>query len=292
MKTVKTKDELRQALASQRGTTIGLVPTMGYLHAGHLSLIERARQECGCVVASIFVNPLQFGPQEDFATYPRDLERDAMLAKEAGVDILFAPSTDEMYPEPPLTNVTVSSITEILCGASRPGHFDGVGTVVTKLFNLVQPQRAYFGLKDIQQVAVIQRMTTDLDFPVTIVPCSTVREADGLAMSSRNVHLSAEERSQATILYRALTTGKQRVLSGEWLTGDEVEHHLKEMIASQPLAEIDYVNILTFPELEPVSHIAERQYVIALAVRIGKTRLIDNMLIRKEAGHVPQHDEG
>lgn len=284
MMIVKTKDELRQALATRDGTTIGLVPTMGYLHAGHLSLIERAREECDCVVTSIFVNPLQFGPQEDFATYPRDIDRDARLAAEAGVDILFTPATDEMYPQPPLTNVTISGITEVLCGASRPGHFDGVGTVVTKLFNLVQPQRAYFGLKDIQQVAVIQRMTTDLDFPVTIVPCPTVREADGLAMSSRNVHLTADERSQATVLYRALTVGKQKVLSEEWSTGDEVEHHLKEMIASQPLARIDYVNILTFPELEPVSHITERQYVIALAVRFGKARLIDNMLIHKEAG--------
>ena len=278
----KTIDELRQVLGEKKKKTVGLVPTMGYLHDGHLSLVQRAKRECDCVVVTIFVNPLQFGPQEDLDTYPRDLKRDAALAEQAGVDILFAPDQREMYPQAPLTKVSVAKVTEGMCGASRPGHFDGVTTVVTKLFNLVQPQKAYFGLKDVQQIAVIKRMVDDLNMPVTIVPCPTVRETDGLAMSSRNVHLSTDERKQATILYRALQTAEKKLLTEEWRSGKQVVNGIYEMISSQPLAQIDYVEMRTFPDLGDVEQVEDQQYVIAVAVKFGKTRLIDNILFQKE----------
>lgn len=291
MKIVKTINALRHILADKKGKTVGLVPTMGYLHDGHLSLFHTAGSECDCVVASIFVNPLQFGPQEDFDTYPRDLQRDAALAEQAGVDILFTPDTQEMYPQAPLTKVSVTKVTESLCGASRPGHFDGVTTVVAKLFNLVQPQKAYFGLKDVQQFAVISRMVDDLNIPVTIVPCPTVRESDGLAMSSRNVHLSEEERKQATILYQALQTAKQKLITREWQAAKQVENGIRDMIRTQPLAQIDYVEMRTFPQLKEAKLIGDQQYVIAVAVKFGQTRLIDNILFQREGQANVSHDD-
>lgn len=294
MKIVQTRDELRQLISANKNKTIGFVPTMGYLHDGHLSLIERAQAECGCVVASIFVNPLQFGPQEDFESYPRDAERDARLAERSGVDILFIPDTKEMYPKTPLTTISVAKVTDSLCGASRPGHFDGVATVVAKLFNLIQPDKAYFGLKDAQQIAVIKQMVTDLNMPVDIVPCPTVREPDGLAMSSRNVYLSDEERKQATVLYRALKTAEQKLSSGQWRFGKEVESGVCEIISSQPLAQIDYVEMHTFPELERTERVEDKQYIIAVAAKFGRTRLIDNILFHGEERlpYVAHNDEG
>jgi pantoate--beta-alanine ligase len=282
MKIIESIRELREELKPLRSGKIGFVPTMGYLHEGHLSLVRRARRECDTVVMSVFVNPLQFGPNEDFDRYPRDLERDAGMAREAGVDFLFAPSVAEMYPDSPRTKVTVSGLTERLCGASRPGHFDGVATVVTKLFNIVQPDRAYFGLKDAQQVAVIEQMVRDLNIPVEIVPCETVREADGLAMSSRNVYLSTEERKQATILYQALREAKVGLESGRFRTAEEVNRFVREKIMTQPLAEIDYVETLSYPRLEPPENLESERIIVAVAVRFGKTRLIDNLLFGKK----------
>ena len=268
---------------------IGLVPTMGYLHTGHLSLVERAKKECDFVVLSIFVNPIQFGENEDYDQYPRDFERDAQLAKEAGVDLIFYPSVEEMYPSPLLTTVQVEKITDRLCGKSRPGHFSGVATVVSKLFHIVMPDRAYFGLKDAQQVAVIEQMVRDLNFPVTIVPCDIVREKDGLAMSSRNVYLNAEERQQATILYQAL----QEVKIKDFCTADEIKQFVREKIETQPLAEIDYVDVLAYPSLEPIHHVTNEQVIVAVAVRFGSTRLIDNVLLNEQEDvfDVPNHDE-
>jgi pantoate--beta-alanine ligase len=282
MKIIHSIQELRQTLRPLRSGTIGFVPTMGYLHRGHQSLMDRARQECDTVVVSVFVNPLQFGPNEDYDRYPRDLERDAAIAEAAGVDYLFAPSVDEMYPSESLTTVTLRRITEPLCGASRPGHFDGVATVVTKLFHIVQPDKAYFGLKDAQQVAVIQQMTEDLNFPVEIVPCPTVREPDGLAMSSRNVYLSPEERQQATVLYRALRMAKEQIEAGTLTRAADVISFLEKEIRTQPLANIDYVQVLTYPRLEPVDRLENKRIIMAVAVRFGSTRLIDNLILPEE----------
>jgi pantoate--beta-alanine ligase len=275
---IESASKLREALQPHRRGKIGFVPTMGYLHEGHLSLVKRAKEECDVVVMSIFVNPLQFGPNEDYDRYPRDLERDAKLAEEAGVDFLFHPTVNEMYPTKPLTRVQVNRLTDRLCGASRPGHFDGVATVVTKLFNIVQPDRAYFGLKDAQQVAVVTQMVRDLNFPVEIVPCETVREADGLAKSSRNVYLSAEERKQATILFQALSEAKEALKHRKWKTAEEVNAFVRQRIETKPLARIDYVETLTYPELEPPTDLYEQPILIAVAVWFGSTRLIDNIL--------------
>lgn len=284
MKTVETVKELRSLLQPLRDGKIGLVPTMGYLHEGHVSLIRKAREECDVVVLSVFVNPLQFGPQEDFDRYPRDLERDARIAEEAGVDFLFAPSVKEMYPQEPLTKVTVSRLTERLCGASRPGHFDGVATVVTKLFHIVEPDRAYFGLKDAQQVAVVERMVRDLHFPVTIVPCPTVRDQDGLATSSRNVYLSEEERRQATVLSAGLFEVAEKVKAGEMTHACHVVDYLVRRISSKPLARIDYVDVLSYPDLTPVDQLDGERVIVAVAVRFGSTRLIDNIILPEKEG--------
>ncbi|TCS93361.1 pantoate--beta-alanine ligase [Hazenella coriacea] len=276
---IQIKD-LQSALHLQPNPVkIGLVPTMGYLHEGHLSLVKRAKKMCDLVVMSIFVNPLQFGANEDLDRYPRDLERDARLAEEAGVDFLFHPTGEEMYPEPIVTQVEVSGgITEQLCGASRPGHFTGVATVVSKLFHIVRPDCAFFGLKDAQQVAVIQQMVKDLNFPITIVPCDIIREPDGLAMSSRNIYLSEEERKQALILSQSLFETKQKLQSDLFQSADQVNQFLRQRIESQPLAEIDYVETLSYPRLEPVSDLKQQPILVAVAVRFGTTRLIDNIL--------------
>lgn len=286
-KIVRRIAELREELAAYRlgrpgEAKVGLVPTMGYLHEGHASLIRRSAAENGLTVLSIFVNPLQFGPNEDFDRYPRDERRDLSVAAEAGANLVFMPSVAEMYPEPTRTTVSVAGLTERLCGASRPGHFDGVTTVVSKLFHIVQPDRAYFGLKDAQQAAVISRMATDLNMPVEVVPCPIVRESDGLAMSSRNVYLSPEERRQALVLSQTLAQVPDWIEDG--MTEAELVVRIRGRIRSQPLAEIDYVEIATYPDLQQVA--ADRPLrdtrvplLVALAVFFGKTRLIDNVLL-------------
>lgn len=289
MKVYSTISELRQAVANakhekrklqaDRDPFVGFMPTLGYMHAGHVSLIERARQECDIVVVSIFVNPLQFGANEDFDKYPRDNERDTRLAGEAGADFVFIPSVAEMYPQPIKSKVIVTEITDVLCGASRPGHFDGVATVVAKLFNIVQPDRAYFGQKDAQQVAVIEQMVLDLNMTVKIVPCPTLREADGLAMSSRNVYLSNEEREQALVLSQSLRLA-ENLAATESLTPAQLRDRIVEHIRTAPLAVIDYVDIRTYPSLQPVEFFSpDTPVVIALAVKFGKTRLIDNSIL-------------
>ncbi|WP_310550095.1 pantoate--beta-alanine ligase [Paenibacillus glufosinatiresistens] len=286
MKTVRTVDELRQELRLRRaqGTgAVGLVPTMGYLHEGHASLLRQARKACGTVVMSIFVNPLQFGPNEDYETYPRDEARDLALAAREGADLVFIPSVQEMYPKENRSQIIVSRLTSKLCGASRPGHFDGVTTVVSKLFNLVQPDFAFFGMKDAQQVAVLKQMVFDLNMNVEIVPCPLIREEDGLALSSRNVYLSGEERRQALVLSRSLREARSAFEEGRLETAGELRSLLTEVISSSPLADIDYAEVLTFPELEPVEENAplsgvEGEIIMALAVRFGRTRLIDNIV--------------
>jgi pantoate--beta-alanine ligase len=277
MKIIQTVAEMRKELKKQTGT-IGFVPTMGFLHQGHLSLVERARKENDVVVLSIFVNPLQFGPNEDYDRYPRDLDRDAGLAEKAGVDFIFHPDVKEMYPEAPLTQVDVKQITERLCGKSRPGHFAGVATVVSKLFHIIQPDRAYFGLKDAQQVAVIEQMVRDLHFPVTIVPCPIVREEDGLAMSSRNVYLSPEEREQALVISQSLQQAKERIEKGKLVEARDVIRFITEQIETRPLARIEYVEAVSYPKLEPVERLDRTTVLVAVAVHFGKTRLIDNFL--------------
>jgi pantoate--beta-alanine ligase len=280
MKIIHTIQEIREHIRplKNKGQTVGFVPTMGYLHEGHLSLVAHAKQDCDLVVMSIFVNPLQFGPQEDYERYPRDLERDAALARKAGVDVLFVPSVSEMYPRPSRTFVEVEGLTESLCGQSRPGHFRGVATVVTKLFHIVQPDRAYFGQKDAQQVRVIEQMVEDLNMPVEIVPCPIVREPDGLAMSSRNVYLSPEERKQARSLNESLREIENAFARGE-RNAECLIRIAAERIAKEPLAEVDYIRIvdqLTLSDLETI----DRPALVALAVRFGQTRLIDNTTLR------------
>jgi len=263
------------------GRTIGFVPTMGYFHEGHLALMRRARAENDVVVVSLFVNPIQFAPGEDYEEYPRDLERDKALAEKEGVDILFAPSVESMYPPGYCTYVEVTgTLTSTLCGARRPGHFRGVTTIVTKLFNIVKPHRAYFGEKDAQQLRVIKRMVEDLNFDVEIVPVPTVREPDGLAMSSRNVYLSPEERKAATVLYRSLKLAQEMIARGE-RDARRVIEEMRRLIESEPRARIDYVEIVDSNTLEKVDRI-KGEVLIALAVFIGKARLIDNVTIRVE----------
>ena len=263
-----------------KGSSIGFVPTMGYLHEGHLELMRRAKEKCDCVIVSIFVNPTQFGPGEDLERYPRDLERDARLAEGAGVDAIFNPEAKEIYPPGYCTYVDVERITERLCGFSRPGHFRGVATVVTKLFNIVKPDKAFFGQKDAQQVLVIQRMAADLNLEVGVVNVPTVREQDGLAMSSRNVYLDAGQRQAALVLSRSLKMAADVVRAGEH-SAAKIRQLVIEMIKAEPLADIDYVEIYGHPELEPVELI-EGPALLAMAVKIGQTRLIDNAILRME----------
>lgn len=294
MRIVKDVQELRRLLSELRRPngaavqerSVGFVPTMGYLHEGHASLMRAAKEQSDIVVISIFVNPIQFGPNEDFDSYPRDEQRDAALAEREGVDILFMPTVDTMYPQPTRTKIRVSDLTDRLCGASRPGHFDGVTTVVAKLFNMVQPDKAFFGMKDAQQVAVLQQMVMDLNMNVTIVPCPIVREGDGLALSSRNVYLSPEERSQALALSKALRTAQAAVTEQEASTVGELDAILRQTINQSPLARIDYVEVLTFPSLQPLDltqrlEQIEEEVIMALAVHFGRTRLIDNMRLQK-----------
>ena len=277
---IETVKELREYLAGQRAAskTVGLVPTMGFLHEGHLSLIREAKAENDVVVVSDFVNPTQFGPNEDFESYPRNIERDTELALSAGADVIFYPSVSEMYPPESSTYVEVEgNITRVLCGASRPTHFRGVTTVVNKLFNIVEPDKAYFGQKDAQQVAVLTKMVKDLHMDIELIICPIVREPDGLAMSSRNTYLSAEERKQAVILNQALKKAKNAFANGE---KDVVKltEIITDKINEMPLAVIDYVSILDFPSLKPIITI-EKDALGAVAVKFGKTRLIDNEIL-------------
>ncbi|KAA0697818.1 pantoate--beta-alanine ligase [Neorhizobium sp. P12A] len=271
--------ELRRALDALRrhGRAVGLVPTMGYLHAGHMELVSRARAENDIVVASIFVNPLQFGPAEDLSKYPRDLERDTAMLREAGVNMLFAPGVEDMYPQPMLTVVDVPEIGSELEGAVRPGHFAGVATVVSKLFNIVQPQRAYFGEKDYQQVVVIKRMVEDLTMPVRIIAVPTVRDKDGLALSSRNVYLSETERRAAIIVPQTLDEAERLVADG-MTDPQDLEDRLTAFLGREPLANAEVVAVRDASTLRPVTEIKD-PVVVALFVRIGTTRLLDNRVL-------------
>jgi pantoate--beta-alanine ligase len=279
LKIISSKHDINQ-LAKQlkaSGKSIGFVPTMGFLHEGHLALVKEARQENDCVIMSIFVNPLQFGPSEDYDMYPRDAERDKKLAKEAGVDILFMPSVDEMYKKKQSIKMMVTERTNRLCGAKRPMHFNGVVMVLTKLFHLTIPDRAYFGLKDAQQFAIVSALVDDFDFSVEIVPVNTVREPSGLAISSRNVYLTAEERQKAPALYHSLLLGKKRIVEGETdvtVITDAVNDYLYQHLT----AKIDYVELLSFPELETIS-VASGNMILAAAIQFSAARLIDNIIM-------------
>ncbi|MEI2690994.1 MAG: pantoate--beta-alanine ligase [Anaerolineae bacterium] len=276
MKVVTTLDDLRHARAALLGP-VGLVPTMGYLHEGHLSLARRARAECASVAGSIFVNPAQFGPSEDLASYPRDLARDLALLEAAGVDLVWTPTAEIVYPADFQSWITVEEVARTLEGAHRPGHFRGVATVVAKLFNACQPDRAYFGQKDAQQVAVIKQMARDLNFPVEVVVCPTVREHDGLAMSSRNAYLHGEQRPAAAVLFRALSSAAAVYAAGE-RDAEALRQLMAEIIDNEPLARRQYVSVadpLSLRELQgPIQHA-----LLSLAVYIGKTRLIDNLIL-------------
>ena len=279
MRIVKAIEEMKRLSerARSQGKRVGFVPTMGYFHEGHLSLIREARRRSDIVVVSVFVNPIQFGPGEDFDRYPRDLERDASLAEKEGVDYLFCPSSSEMYPDGFSTRVEVEGLSDVLCGKSRPGHFAGVCTVVLKLFNIVKPHLAFFGQKDAQQVIIIKRMVADLNLDVEIVVLPIVREEDGLAMSSRNSYLSQEERKSATVLYRALKVAEQMIREGERNSG-RIKDEMKKLIKKEPPARIDYIEVVDERNLKPLPELKGKVF-IALAVFIGKTRLIDNIMI-------------
>jgi len=279
MRTVNTIAGMKAAAieARSKGKTIGFVPTMGYLHEGHLSLVRESRKSADVTVVSLFVNPLQFGPQEDFRRYPRDPERDAALLEKEGVDILFLPENREMYPEGYRTSVEVAGLQEKLCGRSRPGHFRGVATVVLKLFNIVRPDCAFFGQKDAQQVVILQKMVQDLNTDMEIRAMPIIREPDGLAMSSRNAYLSAEERRAALVLSSSLGEARRMFENGERAAGP-IRERLSSAIAAESLARIDYVEIVDPSSLEPVERI-DGEALVALAVYIGKTRLMDNEIL-------------
>ena len=268
--------ETREVIGNwkKRGFSVGLVPTMGYLHPGHISLIERARKENDMVVVSIFVNPIQFGPNEDLDKYPRDMAHDREVCEKAGAELIFAPEPSEMYPSENLVFVDIKELGNGLCGAKRPGHFRGVCTVVSKLFNIVLPDRAYFGEKDAQQLAIIRRMVKDLNFGTEIVSCPIVREPDGLAMSSRNLYLSPEERKAALSLSRSLSAAKELMRKGE-KDSVKIREAIVAGISSEPLVKIDYAEIVDSADLSPVEKI-EKPVLAAAAVYFGKTRLIDN----------------
>ncbi|MFJ7826267.1 pantoate--beta-alanine ligase [Psychrobacillus sp. NPDC096623] len=276
MQTVQTINELKQIIAINKDKTIGFVPTMGYLHEGHLALLNKSRSENDLVVASIFVNPAQFGPNEDLDRYPRDIKRDTQLATSAGVDILFIPTPEEMYPFESSISITVGELSKKLCGESRPGHFDGVLKVITKLFHLVQPTKAYFGQKDAQQLAIIETFVKAYNFPVEIVRVQTVRESDGLAKSSRNVFLSEQERAEAIHLYKALQLATITWEETNDLTVAIVKG--KEHIERNTSGKIDYFEALSYPSLQPVSD-DTKEVLFATAVFFEKARLIDNILI-------------
>lgn len=284
---VRRVDQLRARLAAERaaGRSIGFVPTMGYLHDGHAALVRAARSACDVVVVSLFVNPLQFAPDEDLAAYPRDFDRDLVIIGDAGGDLVFHPGVDEMYPTSVATTVTVAGVSAGFEGASRPTHFAGVATVVTKLFAIVGPCRAYFGEKDYQQLCVVRRLAADLSLPVDVVGVPTVREADGLAMSSRNVYLSADERAAAPVLHRALRAGRDAVLAG---TRDPVvvEAVMRDTVAVEPLVDLDYAAVVDAATLAPVDPLTGALRLV-IAGRLGRPRLLDNLGV-----DVPDHPGG
>jgi pantoate--beta-alanine ligase len=277
--TLETVADVRAACDAARtaGQTVGFVPTMGYFHEGHRSLMRAARDANGFVVTSLFVNPTQFAPTEDLAAYPTDPQGDAAVAEGMGVDVLFTPSVAEMYPAGARTTVHVDGLTDGLCGARRPGHFDGVTTVVAKLFSIIGPCRAYFGRKDAQQLAVIRRMTSDLNLPVTVVGCPLVREPDGLAMSSRNAYLTAEEREAATVLSRALRAAGDAAVAGA-RAADALRDIVLDVIASEPVVRLDYAAVVDATTLEPVARV-DLDTLVAVAAFVGRARLIDNVTI-------------
>lgn len=279
MKIISTVAETRAIIKEwkKNGLKVGLVPTMGYLHEGHLSLIKKAVSENDRVVVSIFVNPTQFGPNEDYETYPRDIDKDSALCESAGADIIFHPEASEMYPKGACTYVNMTGLTDALCGKSRPTHFQGVCTVVSKLFNITTPDNAYFGQKDAQQLAVIKRMVKDLNFDINITGCPIVREEDGLAKSSRNTYLNKEERKAALVLHKSITCGQSLVNNGE-RNASVVINRMKDIINAEPLAKTDYVEIVDMNTMESVS-VIKGEILCAIAVYIGKTRLIDNFIV-------------
>lgn len=276
MEIVSTIKNLREKIFEwkRQGKKIGFVPTMGYLHEGHLSLVRESKKRSDVTVVSIFVNPKQFGPKEDYNVYPRDLDRDRQLLEKEGVDLLFYPSVEEMYPDGYKTYVEVTDLQDKLCGRSRPGHFRGVCTVVLKLFNQVQPDEAYFGWKDAQQVIILQKMVEDLNVPVKIVPLPLVRDHDGLALSSRNTYLSPEERQAALVLKKSLDLAEKLIREGE-RDAVKIKQKMVELISAEPLARIDYVEIVDLKTLESINRL-DQEALVALAVFVGKTRLIDN----------------
>lgn len=276
MQVIETIAAFREARS--RYPRLGLVPTMGFLHEGHLSLVRRARQDCGAVAVSIFVNPTQFGANEDFSRYPRDLDRDLALLRKEQTDLVFTPSPAEVYPAGHATSIDVGPVSEVLEGAARAGHFRGVATVVCKLFNIVQPTRAYFGQKDAQQTVVIGKMVRDLDMPVEVIVCPTVREPDGLAMSSRNVYLAADERRAAAVLHRALSAADARFKAGE-RSGEALRGLMRETLANEAQTHIDYVSVADRGSLRELDTVPPQGALASMAVRIGKTRLIDNLIL-------------
>lgn len=277
METITSFDELQQAL-NVLPRPMGLVPTMGYLHDGHLSLVRAARRDCASVVVTVFVNPTQFGPTEDFGSYPRDSERDQSMLENEGVDVMWVPAPEIMYPPGYQTWVTVQEVTRPLEGRIRPGHFRGVATIVAKLFNAVQPQKAYFGEKDTQQMVVIRRMTRDLSYPVDIVTCPIVREPDGLAMSSRNMYLNPEERQAATVLYRALSNAGQAFQTGE-RQADRLREIAIQTIGQETLACLQYISCADPDTLDELEGSVKGKALLSMAVYVGKTRLIDNQVL-------------
>ncbi|MDD4798225.1 MAG: pantoate--beta-alanine ligase [Clostridia bacterium] len=281
MQSVSKIKEVREIIKDWKsgGFSIGFVATMGYLHAGHKSLIELARQQNDRVVVSVFVNPTQFGPNEDFAKYPRDIEHDWQICQEAGADLLFAPAVTEMYPDNNLAYIDLKELGDNLCGASRPGHFRGVCTVVGKLFNIITPDQAYFGQKDAQQLAIIKKMVKDLNFAVKIIACPIVREPDGLALSSRNAYLSTQQRQAALILSQSLQAAQELLLKGE-RDAQVIREFISEQIASEPLVKSDYIELVDTLTLKPVKNITA-PILVAAAIYVGKTRLIDNFLFEE-----------
>jgi pantoate--beta-alanine ligase len=276
MQTIRSLSELRAKRSGLPGP-VGLIPTMGFLHDGHISLVKQARSECASTVVSIFVNPTQFGPSEDLAKYPRDLPRDLAMLEAAGTDLVWTPTPENMYPSGYQTWVEVAGLTKGLEGEVRPGHFRGVATIVAKLFNAVGPDKAYFGQKDAQQAAVIRRMARDLDFPIEIVVCPTVRETDGLAMSSRNTYLNPEERKAATVLFRALSAAKTAYEAGE-RKAERLRRVVRDTVNAEPLAKLQYVSWADYDTLEELETVKSKA-LLSLAVYMGKTRLIDNFVL-------------
>ncbi|WP_443029707.1 pantoate--beta-alanine ligase [Sporolactobacillus sp. KGMB 08714] len=276
---IKSPEDMARFVSDRKkaGKTVGFVPTMGFLHEGHLSLFRKAAETSDCVVASVFVNPTQFGDREDYINYPQDTERDARLAEEAGVEALFLPDVSAVYPNGTAVTVTVHEKTDVLCGKSRPGHFDGVATVLTKLFNIVQPDTVYFGMKDAQQVAVVGSLIRAFHFPIKLIPCPIIREADGLARSSRNVRLNADERKEAVELSRGLQQGMKALKQGERdfeKIAEAVRLYYRDHLK---LAEIDYVDVLNYPDLKRNGVVLSGPFIIASAVRYSRARLIDNV---------------